>query len=160
MRGLDQFTMEEGEKLRLEVLRLFGADQYFKEKVKQARDQGYVRDISGMRHYLPNLYVRDDKLRAEAERQVISYLIQSMAQWMIQRSMAHLMPTIWSMQDADLNVKPRLQVYDELIFSCDEELVDMVSETVVDSLVNHCGIRLRVPVIAEAKVGDSWNELK
>lgn len=160
MRGLDQYSMEEGEKLRLEVLKLFGADQYFKAKVKQARDQGYVKDISGMRHYLPNLYVRDDKLRSEAERQVISYLIQSMAQWMIQRSMAHLMPIIWTMQDADLNVRPRLQVYDELIFSCDEDLVSMLSETVVDSLVNHCGIKLRVPVVAEAKVGDSWEQLK
>lgn len=160
MRGLDQYSMEEGEKLRLEVLKLFGADVYFKSKIKQARDQGYVRDISGMRHYLPNLYVRDDKLRSEAERQVISYLIQSMAQWMIQKSMGHLMPIIWSMQDADLNVKPRLQVYDELIFSCDEELVGILSDTIVDSLVNHCGIKLRVPVLAEAKVGNSWDELK
>lgn len=160
MRGLDQYSMEEGEKLRLEVLRLFGADLYFKAQVKQARNQGYVKDISGMRHYLPNLYIRDDKLRSEAERQVISYLIQSMAQWMIQKSMGHLMKEVWSMQDADLNIKPRLQVYDELIFSCDEELVDMLSETIVDSLVNHCGVKLRVPVLAEAKVGDSWDQLK
>ena len=160
MRGLDQFSMEEGEKLRHEVLRLFGADVYFKEKVKQARDQGYVRDVSGMRHYLPNLYSKEDKLRAEAERQVISYLIQSMAQYMIQRSMAHLMPVIWSMQDAGLDVLPRLQVYDELIFTCDDDLTGILSDTIVDSLVNHCGIKLRVPVIAEAKIADSWDELK
>jgi uracil-DNA glycosylase family 4 len=160
MRGLDQWPMEECERLRLQILRLFGIDNYIKRVVKEARDKGYVLDISGMRHYLPNLYVRDDKLRAEAERQVVSYRIQSMAQWMIQRAMAHILPIIWSMQDAGLNVMPRLQVHDELIFSCDEEIVNMLSELVIDAMVNHCGISLRVPVKAKAHVGDSWNQLK
>lgn len=160
MRGLDQWPMEECERLRLQILRLFGIDDYIKRVVKEAREKGYVLDISGMRHYLPNLYVRDDKLRSEAERQVVSYRIQSMAQWMIQKAMGHLMEIVWSMQDAGLNVKPRLQVHDELIFSCDEELVDMLGDIIVDAMVNHCGIKLRVPVKAKAHIGDSWDQLK
>lgn len=160
MRGLDQWPMEECERLRLQILRLFGIDQYIKIVVKDARDKGYVKDISGMRHYLPNLYSREDKLRAEAERQVVSYRIQSMAQWMIQRAMAYLNPIIWSMQDAGLNVKPRLQVHDELIFSCDESIVDIVGDILVDAMTNHCGVKLRVPVKAKAHVGDSWDKLK
>lgn len=160
MRGLDQWPMEECERLRLQILRLFGIDDYIRLVVKEAREKGYVLDVSGMRHYLPNLYVRDDKLRSEAERQVVSYRIQSMAQWMLQRAMGHLMPIIWSMQDAGLNVKPRLQVHDELIFSCDEEIVDMLGDIIIDSMINHCGIKLRVPVKAKAHIGDSWAKLK
>ena len=160
MRGLDQWKMEDCERLRLQVLRLFGIDQYIQLVVKEARDKGYVQDVSGMRHYLPNLYVKDDKLRSEAERQVISYHIQSMAQYMLQRSMGHLTKVIWGLQDAGFNVKPRLQVHDELVFSCGEDEVDIVSGLVIDAMVNHCGVKLIVPVKAKAHIGDSFDKLK
>ncbi len=158
--GLDSYSIDDCEYLRKKILGLLGIEEYIRWVTNEAKRTGCVRDISGMPHYLPNLFNRDDRLRSEAERQVISYRIQSMAQVMIQNSMAHFGPTIWSIQDADIDVLQRLQVYDELICTSPEEYAPMVGSLIIDSLENHSGVKLKVPIKAKAHIGKAWDELK
>lgn len=160
MYGLDNYSMDDTERLRAEVYRVLGIDDYVKRRVSEARRTGTVTDISGMSHYIPNLFAEEDKVRAEAERQVISYHIQSMAQRMIQNSMGDLAPKIWKLQRAGIDVKPRLQVYDELIFTCQEDMAGVVGDMMVDSMENHCGVKLKVPVKAKVHIGTDWSMLK
>lgn len=160
MYGLDNYSIDDCEDLRNEVYKVLGIDEYVKRRVSEARRTGTVTDISGMPHYIPNLFAEEDKVRAEAERQVISYHIQSMAQRMMQNSMGDLAPKIWKLQRAGIDVKPRLQIYDELISTCQEDMAETVGYMMVDSMENHCGVKLRVPVKAKVHIGTDWSMLK
>jgi len=59
-------------------------------------------------------------------------------------------------------VSPRskiiLQVHDELVFEVPEKDLEKVAKLVKDTMEKI--IKLKVPIIAEIKVGNSWGELK
>ena len=51
-----------------------------------------------------------------------------------------------------------LQVHDELIVECPEDIAPQVAELVSREMLN--AARLQVPLTAEAKYGKSWYEAK
>lgn len=158
--GLEGWDIKACEKLRKEVIKLFQIQSYTDAVIRQARIDGYVRDHWGMYRYLPQLYSDDPKLSAEAGRHAVSHRIQGGAQGMIQNSMRWLAPHIQQLQESGLNIKWRLQIHDELIFSFDEWLWDLMNPLVLESLTKHCGIRLKVPVLAKGVMAKNWAELK
>lgn len=119
-----------------------------------------VRDHWGMIRYIPGVLSRDERVSAEAGRIAASHKIQSMAQGMIQNSMVWLRDRIWEMQDAGLAVDWRLQIHDELILLCDEEIAETVKDLLLEGLTKHSGVKLRVPVLAEANIAKTWGGLK
>lgn len=155
--GWDEKTCR---KFRLEWLKLYrGCARYFTDVENDVSRTGIVRDCWGMVRYLPAVWSNDRKEAAEAKRQAVNHRIQGGAQGLIQKSMIHLIPQIRAMQDAGLNIKWTLQYHDSIILRLDEELFEMVSEIVLDALVNHCGMRLRVPITAEGSCARSWGGL-
>ena len=160
MMGLD-WSLEDCQKVLIDgVLNVFkGVKRYIDTAPQRARD-GVVRDVSGMMRYVPGLWSKDEGVRAEARRVVVSHEIQGSAQTMVQRSMIWLKERVWELQDAGVKVDWRLQIHDELIFLVEEEAAEMVKDLVLEGLTEHCGVKLRVPVLAEANVGKTWGELK
>ena len=55
------------------------------------------------------------------------------------------------------NVRMLLQVHDELLFEVKEDFVREVAEKIIELMEGV--IKLRVPILAEAKSGNSWGEL-
>jgi len=51
-----------------------------------------------------------------------------------------------------------LQVHDELLFEAKKDLVKQFAPKIIEIMRNV--IKLKVPIIAEAKIGDNWAELK
>lgn len=160
MLGLEGWDIKSCEKLIKEVMKLFGIGDYIKSVISKARVDGYVRDHWGMYRYLPQLYSDDPKLSAEAGRHAVSHRIQGGAQGMIQNSMRWLAPHIRQLQQSGLNIKWRLQIHDELIFSFDEWMWDLINPLVLEALTVHCGIKLRVPVLADGAMAKNWGDLK
>lgn len=161
MMGIEDMDEETCERMIPEWYKIYkGVAQYKRDLVRKAEKDGYVRDRGGMYRYLPNLESRDRKERAEAERHVVSHRIQGTAQTMIQRSMSWIKRRIWELQDAGLNVMWRLEVHDELDFTGDEWLEPIVRDIVIEGLTAHCGIKLRVPVLAGWSTGRSWADAK
>ena len=56
------------------------------------------------------------------------------------------------------DAKLLLQVHDELIVECPEEIAEDVAKLVSDEMENVA--KLKVPLTAEAKIGKSWFEAK
>lgn len=173
MRGIES-NIEYCDKLIKEWYKIYkGVKVYQQEVIMETERKGYIRDHWGMYRYLPNIYALKNKkfsnnqerreaesLRAEAERHAVSHKIQGGACGMLRQSIRHLKPIIHSMVDMGMNVKPRLPIHDELVFTFETGIEQLVNDIVIDSLVNHCGIKLIVPVEAEGKIGKTWSELK
>lgn len=161
MRGLTDWTEDRCYEAIKEWYKIYkGVKDYQNRVIKETKRLGYIRDRWGMYRYLPNIYSRDDKLSSEAERHCVSHRIQGGAQGMFRQSMGYLAPIVFDMIEAELNVKPRLPVHDELIFTFQGDLADTMNRLVVEALVNYNGTRLRVPVKADGHVGKSWGDLK
>lgn len=161
--GLTTWTDESCQDMIDEFLKLYpGVARYIEEQTERVRRQkrSEVRDHWGMPRYLPAIWCRDRKLAAEAGRQAVSHRIQGGAQGMLQEAMRHLRPQIRELRDSGIPIKWRLQVHDEIILSFPPHLWPVIDPMVRDAMVNHCGIRLRVPVVAEGHMSQSWGGLK
>lgn len=161
MLGLTGWDVKSCTDLKNEVFKILGINEYIDNLVRYARRKGYIRTCLGMYRYFPDLNSNDYSLRSEAERQVVSHRISGTAQDMIQEAMRNLRPTIWSMVDSGLDVKWRLQVHDELIFSCTEDIVDTLGCFTLNAMSNMKGVlKMKVPVVAKGHVARDWGELK
>lgn len=162
--GITGYSLDDCNRVQAGWFEIYsGVRRYIDEEltVRLERD-GYVRDMWGMYRYLPGIWSDDRKVRAESLRIALSHEVSGGAQGMIQRSM----PWIWrkerALRAAGVDVWSRLQFHDELVLSMpdDEGVVETVGALVLEGLTEHCGLRLRVPVVAKGKVGRSWAELK
>lgn len=158
--GLEGWDPKSCSKLKREVFKLFEINDYCRSIYKQARQLGYMRDMFGMFRFLPNIDCGDSYLEGEAERHALSQRIQGTAQGMIQKAMKYLRSIIHQLQDSEIDIKWRLQIHDELIFTLPLPYEPIVTPIVLDAMSNHCGLKLRVPVLAESHYAQSWDEAK
>lgn len=137
-----------------------GARDYFNRVEKEIKSTGIVTDESGMSRYLPGVWSNNPHDRAEAVRTAVNHKVQGTSQTMIQRSMIWLKPQIRALQQSGLNIKWCLEVHDELDFVIDEYLWPLLYDLVMEALTKHCGVTLKVPVLAEGKCSRTWGETK
>lgn len=157
MLGLVDWTVAQCESLiRRFYITYPGVARYRDRVIAETRRTGYIDDMWGMRRYLPNIHSEDEKERAEAGRMAVSHRIQGGAQGMLQCSMAYLWPLVLELQSAGVDVQPRLQIHDELIFTVPVGYESIVEALLLDALCNHSGVRLRVPVKADSVVRRTW----
>lgn len=134
---------------------------FVRDRIRFDVDDGETGNVQlGMYRYLPNLYSDEPKLYAEATRHVISHRIQGTAQSLIQNAMRYLKPIIFEMIDSGLKIHWLLQYHDELIFLVEKGIEDLVQSVVIDGMENYNGFKLRVPVIVESAIAESWAKLK
>lgn len=132
-----------------------GVRTYMKQVVAEARDRGYTQTLYGRKRYIPELKSSNFNVRQGAERIALNTPIQGTAADLIKLAMIRV--------DQALNerfpeAKLLLQVHDELIVECPEEIAPQVAALVSEEMESIA--RLDVPLIAEAKFGKSWYEAK
>lgn len=158
-----EWTDDSCQELIDEWLKLYkGVAAYIESVPDETRHhpESEVRDHWGMPRFLPAIRCNDSKLVAEAERHAVSQKIQGMAQGIIQNSMRHLRPQIRELQESGEKVNWNLEVHDEIILTFRKQLWLVLNPMVLDAMQNHCGIELRVPVLAEGHMAQNWGELK
>ncbi|CED58121.1 DNA polymerase I [Moritella viscosa] len=131
-----------------------GVLTYMDETRKVAKDKGYVETLSGRRLYLPEINARNKMRQMAAERAAINAPMQGTASDIIKKAMINVAGWIETVE-AD-SIRMLMQVHDELVFEIKEEHVD-------DYIVNiktlmAAAMSLDVPLLAEAGVGDNWDE--
>lgn len=142
----------------VEYLRDFsGVALYIKKLQDEARRRGYTITLFGRRRYLPELNSPNPMLRSQAERIAINMPIQGLEADIIKKAMIEVDNWI---QKENLNgsVKMLLQVHDELLFEIKEGFVKEAAAKIVEIMEGV--ISLKLPIIAEAKIGDNWGELR
>jgi DNA polymerase-1 len=131
-----------------------GVLTYMEETREQASEQGYVETLYGRRLYLPEIKSKNGMRRKGAERAAINAPMQGTAADIIKKAMLDV--SVWLNEKNDDRVKMTMQVHDELIFEIHQDIVEEVTAKLVDLMNN--AVQLSVPLIAEAGIGDNWDE--
>ncbi len=119
---------------------------------EQARKSGYVKTLFGHVRYIPEFEASSSRLTSFANRAAVNTVVQGGSSDIIKKAMT------------DIFAAPELegcllllQVHDELIFEVPEGRIKETARWVKEKMEN--AVKLRVPLLAEAKAGRNWNEM-
>ncbi len=130
-----------------------GVRRYMDDTRAQAREQGYVETLFGRRLYLPEIRVANQQRRQAAERTAINAPMQGTAADIIKRAMIAV--DAWLVNEK-VDARMVMQVHDELVFEVNAHHVGMVRGKVQELMAS--AAELRVNLVVDAGVGDSWDE--
>ena len=132
-----------------------GVRDYMKKVVADARESGFTTTLYGRKRYIPELKSTNFNIRQGAERIALNTPIQGTAADLIKLAMIRVEEALnASFPDAKL----LLQVHDELIVECPEEIAPQVAALVSSQMERVAS--LSIPLTAEAKYGKSWYDAK
>ena len=132
-----------------------GVRAYMKDVVAHARENGYTQTLYGRKRYIPELTSSNFNIRQGAERIALNTPIQGTAADLIKLAMIRVYHALEKhYPEASL----LLQVHDELIIECPEQIASAVAELISTEMEQVAS--LSVPLIAEAKWGSSWYDAK
>jgi len=168
-------SVERAKTMMKDFLSRYPGVQSFLHSLKQrSRKIGYVETLLGRRRYLSGLGSGDRKLRARAERQAVNTLCQGSAADLIKLAMINIHCRL-AEQSVPLNfrrprqhpgaglyrqlddVRPVLQVHDELVFEVRVEHLSAVAAIVKDCMED--AVVLNVPLLVKLSIGSSWGNL-
>ncbi|MDQ7858302.1 MAG: DNA polymerase I [Armatimonadota bacterium] len=129
--------------------------EYMLRVVEEARRDGYVTTVLNRRRYLPDLQSRNRQVREAAERTAINTPIQGSSADIIKLAMLAIAREVLP---AAPGVRMTLQVHDELLFEVPSGQVEDVAARVRARM--EAAFPLSVPLVAEAKAGPSWAEMR
>ena len=132
-----------------------GVRAYMKDVVANAREDGYTQTLYGRKRYIPELTSSNFNIRQGAERIALNTPIQGTAADLIKLAMIRVYNAL---QKHYPQATLLLQVHDELIIECPEEIAPEVAELISKEMEQVAS--LQVPLIAEAKWGSSWYDAK
>ena len=130
-----------------------GIKNYISQTIDFARENGFVKSLSGRIRYTHNINSPNKNIQQAAERAAINMPIQGTAADMIKIAMIKIQNILLN---ENWQAKMILQVHDELIFECpvkeEEKLKTMIVKEMADA------IKLSIPVNIDVGVGKSWYE--
>ena len=132
-----------------------GVGAYMKQVVVDAREMGYTQTMYGRRRWIPELKSSNFNIRQGAERIALNTPIQGTAADLIKLAMIRVDEVLRTHYP---QAQLLLQVHDELIVECPQEIAPEVARLVSEQMEQVA--QLSVPLVAEAKWGKSWYEAK
>lgn len=127
--------------------------QYIDDTINKARNEGYIRNQIGRIRYFPEINASNFAVRGNAERAAFNMPIQSLSADIIKLAMIEIQKKVLS-EDCRM----LLQVHDELVFEIkkgkDKACIKEIKE------IMETAYKLKVPIVAEAKVGQNWLEME
>jgi DNA polymerase-1 len=132
-----------------------GVHAFMKNVVENARSCGYTTTLYKRRRYIPELKNSNYNLRQAGERIALNAPIQGTAADIMKLAM---LKVDQALREKFPDARLLLQVHDELIVECPEEMAAEVAALVSREM--EAVASLKVPLIAEAKWGKSWFEAK
>ena len=132
-----------------------GVRAYMRQIVETAREQGYVQTLMGRRRMIPEIKSTKFNIRSGAERIALNTPIQGTAADIIKLAMVRVFDAL---EREALQARLILQVHDELIVECPAFEAQSVMDIVTREMEHAAA--LSVPLVAEAKMGESWYDAK
>jgi DNA polymerase-1 len=130
-------------------------NRFLNDTVLQARNDGFVTTMYGRRRYIPELSSSNRQVQALGTRLAMNTPIQGTAADIIKIAMVR---TYDRLRQEVPEARLILQVHDELIIECPEELADRAAEVLQQTMESACS--LSVPLIAEVHRGKNWYDAK
>lgn len=145
-----------------------GIAKYMRDTKEFAKKNGYVETELGRRRYIPEINSPNFQVQNAGERMAINMPIQGMAADIVKLAMIKVSEylkgstfeiasdTLRSNLNGDA-VRMLLQVHDEIILEVKEGIADKVAQKVKE--IMESVYKLKVPLVANVKVGDNWGEI-
>ena len=133
--------------------RYTGVKDYIANTKAQAKEDMFVETIMGRRLYLKEINTGNGLRRQAAERAAINAPLQGSAADIIKKAMIDIQDFL---EKEMPKVKVIMQVHDELIFEAPKENAEEVLSTMKGMMEK--AVKLDIPLIADAAIGDNWNE--
>ena len=132
-----------------------GVRAYMARVVETAKEKGYAETLFGRRRYLPELSSSNFNTRSFGERVAMNMPVQGTAADVIKLAMIRVARRLAAeCPEARL----LLQVHDELIAECPEELGKKAAQILTEEMEG--AVSLPVPLTAEAHLGRNWYDAK
>jgi len=129
--------------------------EFFDRTIEEGTDLGYVSTMMGRRRYLPDLRSSNGARRTGAQRMAMNMPIQGTQADMIKIAMIDLDRAIAEHQ---LPARQVLQVHDELVLEVQKSALLETARLVSKKMIG--AFELKVPVLAEARFGENWEEME
>lgn len=131
-----------------------GIRRYMEETKEFAREHGYVSTLYGRKVHVRGINDKNPNMRAFSERAAINAPLQGTAADIIKKAMVAVNAELKACYP---QARLLLQVHDELIVECPENLSNAVAELVKKTM---SGVAyLSIPLLVEAGIGDNWGEI-
>ena len=133
--------------------RYTGVKDYMANTKAQAKEDMFVETIMGRRLYLNEINAANGLRRQAAERAAINAPLQGSAADIIKKAMIDINAFL----DKELpQTKMIMQVHDELIFETPKANAEETLNLMKDMMEK--AVKLDIPLIADAAIGQNWNE--
>ena len=130
-----------------------GVRSYIDQLIKKTEERGYVSTILGRRRTIEGINSRNKTEKAAAERIAVNTPIQGSAADIVKTAMLNL---DGALAKAKSPAKLLLQVHDELILECPEDLAHKTAALMKD--VMERAVQLSVPLRVNVEVGKRWGD--
>ncbi|KAM6345995.1 DNA polymerase nu [Podargus strigoides] len=133
--------------------------EFTKKTIEQCRNKGYVVSIMGRKRPLANINAQDYKLRTQAERQAVNFVVQGSAADLCKTAMVEIFTSV--VISPTLTARLIAQIHDELLFEVEDSQIQEFSALVKRTMESlHETTALEVPLKVPLKVilttGKSW----
>ncbi len=128
--------------------------KFMDKAVADAHEQGWVETVFNRRRYIPEISSSNFALRSSGERMAMNTPIQGSAADIIKIAMVSVYNALKTLKKSKLI----LQVHDELIIEAHESEAEQAKKILTECMEN--AVKLVVPMVAEANVGNSWYDAK
>lgn len=128
--------------------------EYFEETLRFGASHGYVQSLTGRRRIIPDLLSTNGARRAAAERKAINMPLQGTAADIMKIAMIHVADQLRAQKR---KARMLLQVHDELVLEVSASDLQATAALLVTTMQD--AYELGVPVIAEVKAGQNWEEM-
>ena len=135
--------------------------EYLEDIKAKAEKQGYTETLFGRRRYFSGFKSQLPFVRAQAERMAINAPMQGTQADLIKIAMKKIDDYIKSEKHNE-DIRLILQVHDELVYEIKDSLVMKMArefKKIMEEVLPQKETR-GVPIIAEAKLGENWEEMK
>lgn len=132
-----------------------GVDNYMKNVIAEAKENGYVKTLFNRRRYLPELSASNVMIRNFGERVARNMPIQGTAADIIKIAMVRVYNRL---EQENLKAKLIMQIHDELIVETPENEREQVVTIVREEMENAC--KMKVSLTADVNCGKSWYDTK
>lgn len=132
-----------------------GVKEFMDNIVEKAKNDGYVETLFHRRRYIPELKSNNYMIRQFGSRAAMNTPIQGTAADIMKIAMINVLNKL---QEEKLDAKLVLQIHDELIIECNENIKEQVKEILQSCMEN--ATTLDVPLKVETSEATSWYDVK
>ena len=136
-----------------------GVTKFIRNQKRFAHKYGYVYTLLQRKRRLPEINSGDFKTQAYCERLSVNSAVQGSAADLTMSAQNRVSADSWFEEN---NINMLLQVHDELVFECPEELIEDCIKRVQHYMSHPFGdnVSLNLPLRADADFGDSYQDAK